>query len=47
MKNKKKLDAIKQSRPRTPLPRPATFADKTKYNRRHVKAAVRKEAEGR
>ena len=32
-----KLDSIKQSRDRTPMPRPTVFKDKTKYDRNAAK----------
>lgn len=46
MKNMKKengkLDAIKQSRPRELMPRPAFFRNRKKYDRNSAKASLRK-----
>ena len=45
-KNEKtKLDILNQSRDRTPMPRPATFRDKKKYDRNTRKLEDRKEEE--
>ena len=32
-----KLDILKQTKDRTPMPRPAVFRDKTKYDRKRQK----------
>ena len=40
---KTKLDILNQTRERTPMPRPAVFKDKKKYDRNEVKNADRKE----
>ena len=50
MKKKKqsrrtKLDILNQTRDRTPIPRPAVFRDKKKYDRNAVKDEDRKEQE--
>lgn len=39
------LDAVKQSRPREPMPRPVIFKDRTKYDRNREKEEVRKQKE--
>ena len=45
-KNRKtKLDILNQTRERTPIPRPAVFKDKKKYDRNTVKEEGRKEQE--
>jgi len=45
-KNKNaKLDILNQTRDRTPMPRPAVFRDKKKYDRNAVKDEGRKEQE--
>lgn len=36
-----KLEAIAQSRPREPMPRPVVFRNKKKYSRADAKKAVR------
>lgn len=38
-----KLDAINQTRDRTPMPRPVMFTDKTKYDRNNTKDETREE----
>ena len=40
-----KLDVLNQTRDRTPMPRPAVFRDKRKYDRNTIKEADRKEQE--
>ena len=40
---KTKLDILNQTRDRTPMPRPAVFRDKKKYDRNAAKAEGRKE----
>ena len=40
-----KLEILNQSRDRTPMPRPAVFRDKKKYDRNAVKGEGRKEQE--
>ena len=42
MKKTDKLKSIRQSRPREPMPRPTVFADRSKYDRKKIKSAVRK-----
>ncbi len=37
-----KLDILNQTRDRTPMPRPAVFRDKRKYDRNAVKEETRK-----
>ena len=44
-KGKTKLDILKQSREREPMPRPAVFRDRKKYNRNLLKDMDRKERE--
>ena len=38
-----KLRILKQSRPRAPMPRPTTFKDKSKYDRKKQKILIKKE----
>ena len=40
---KTKLDILNQTRDRTPMPRPAVFRDKKKYDRNVLKNEDRKE----
>ena len=40
-----KLDIINQTRDRTPIPRPAVFRDKKKYDRNAAKDEARKKQE--
>jgi len=40
---KAKLDILNQTRDRTPMPRPAVFRDKKKYDRNAIKDEDRKE----
>ena len=40
-----KVDIVKQSRPRTLLPRPTVFKDKTKFDRAKIKQFIRKDKE--
>ena len=42
---KSKLDILNQTRERTPMPRPAFFRDKKKYDRNAAKDESRKEQE--
>ena len=42
---KEKLDIINQTRDRTPMPRPAVFRSKKKYDRKTLKDDDRKEQE--
>ena len=42
---KTKLDILNQTRERTPMPRPAVFRDKKKYDRNAVKEEGRQEQE--
>ena len=42
---KTKLDILNQTRDRTPMPRPAVFKDKKKYDQNAVKDEGRKEQE--
>ena len=42
-KRKTKLDILKQSREREPMPRPAVFRDRKKYDRNLLKDMERKE----
>ena len=42
-KDKEKLDVLNQTRDRTPMPRPAVFRNKKKYDRNAVKDEDRKE----
>ena len=44
-KGKTKLDILKQSREREPMPRPAVFRDRKKYDRNLLKDMDRKERE--
>ena len=44
-KRKTKLDTLKQSREREPMPRPAVFRDRKKYDRNLLKDMDRKEQE--
>ncbi len=44
-KRKTKLDTLKQSREREPMPRPAVFRDRKKYDRNLLKDMDRKERE--
>lgn len=44
-RGKTKLDILNQTRDRTPMPRPATFRDKKKYDRNVLKDESRKEQE--
>ena len=37
-----KLDILNQTRDRTPIPRPAVFRDKKKYDRNAAKDEIRK-----
>ena len=39
------LNAVKQSRPREPMPRPVIFKDKTKFDRNKEKEELRKRKE--
>ena len=41
--NQEKLDILNQTRDRTPMPRPAVFRNKKKYDRNAVKDEDRKE----
>ena len=41
--NQEKLDILNQTRDRTPMPRPAVFHNKKKYDRNAVKDEDRKE----
>ena len=50
MKNKdpkveRKLDLLKHTRPRDPMPRPTVFKDKSKFDRNKEKIKTRKEKE--
>ena len=40
---KTKLDMMNRSAGRTPMPRPAVFKDKTKYNRNRAKVGFHRE----
>ena len=42
-KDREKLDVLNQTRDRTPMPRPAVFRNKKKYDRNAVKDEDRKE----
>ena len=44
-KRKTKLDTLKQSREREPMPRPTVFRDRKKYDRNLLKDMDRKERE--
>ena len=44
-KRKTKLDTLKQSREREPMPRPAVFRDRKKYDRNLLMDMDRKERE--
>ena len=44
-KRKTKRDTLKQSREREPMPRPAVFRDRKKYDRNLLKDMDRKERE--
>ena len=44
---KTKLDILNQTRERDPMPRPAVFRDKKKYDRNAAKNEARKEKEDR
>lgn len=44
-KRKTKLDTLKQSREREPMPRPTVFRDRKKYDRDLLKDMDRKERE--
>ena len=42
---KEKLDMLNQTRDRTPMPRPAVFRNKKKYDRNAVKEEDRKDSD--
>ena len=44
-KRKTKLDTLKQSREREPMPRPAVYSERKKYDRNLLKDMDRKEQE--